>query len=86
MCRYRENIVEVSNCKYLGIILRNDLNWVDQVSCTVLEAWKAFHFTMRVLKKGISNTKCLAYMSLVRPMLEYGASCWDLKGKVRQTL
>ena len=28
-------------------------------------------------KKGNSNTKSLTYMSLVRPILEYGAACWD---------
>jgi len=32
---------------------------------------------MRILKKGNSNTKSLAYMSLVRPILECGAACWD---------
>jgi len=32
---------------------------------------------MRILKKGNSNTKSLACMSLVRPILEYGAACWD---------
>ena len=32
---------------------------------------------MRILKKGNSNTRRLAYMSLVRPILEYGAACWD---------
>jgi hypothetical protein len=32
---------------------------------------------MWVLKKGNSNTKSLAYTSLVRPILEYGAACWD---------
>jgi hypothetical protein len=32
---------------------------------------------MRVLKKGNSNTKHLAYTALVRPILEYGAVCWD---------
>jgi hypothetical protein len=32
---------------------------------------------MRVLKKGNSNTRSLAYTSLVRPILEYGAVCWD---------
>ena len=28
-------------------------------------------------KKGNSNTKSLAYVSLVCPILEYGAACWD---------
>jgi len=70
-------IPEASSCKYLGIILRSDLSWGDQVNYTVKKAWKALHFTMRMLKKGNSNTKRLAYMSLVCPILEYGAACWD---------
>jgi len=37
---------EGSNCKYLGIILRSDLSWEDQVNYTVKKAWKALHFTM----------------------------------------
>ena len=41
------------------------------------KAWKALHFLMRILKKSKSNAKSLAYMSLVRPILEYGAVCWD---------
>ena len=32
---------------------------------------------MRVVKKGNKNTKSLACTSLVRPILEYGAACWD---------
>ena len=32
---------------------------------------------MRILKRGNSNTKILAYMSLVRPILEYRAAYWD---------
>jgi len=36
-----------------------------------------YHFTTRILKKGNSNTKRLAYLSLVRPLLEYGVACWD---------
>jgi len=62
-------IPEVSSCKYLGIILRSDLSWADQVNNAVKKAWKALHFTMRLLKKCNSNTKSLAYMSLVRPIL-----------------
>jgi hypothetical protein len=49
----------------------------DQVNYTVKKAWNALHFTMRILKKGNSNTKSLAYMSLVLPILENGAACWD---------
>ena len=36
---------------------------------------------MRILKKRNSNTKRLAYISLVRPILEYGAECWDPYGE-----
>jgi len=32
---------------------------------------------MRILKKGNSNTKSLAHMSLVSPILEHGSACWD---------
>ena len=38
---------------------------------------KALHFVMCVLKKGNRNTKSLTYMSLVRPVLEYGSACWN---------
>jgi hypothetical protein len=44
---------------------------------TVKKGWKALLFTMHILKKGNSNTKSSAYISLVRPILEYGAACWD---------
>jgi len=32
---------------------------------------------MRVLKRGNSSAKSLAYISPVRPIRKYGASCWD---------
>jgi hypothetical protein len=70
-------IPEASSCKYVGIILRGDLSWAEQVNYAVKKAWKVLHFTTRILKKGNSNTKRLAYMSLIRPILEYGAACWN---------
>ena len=45
-------IPEASSCKYLGKILRSDLCWADQVKYAVKKAWKALHFTTRILKKG----------------------------------
>jgi hypothetical protein len=46
-------ILEASIYKYLEIILRSDLGWADQVNYTVRKAWKALHFTMRILKRVI---------------------------------
>ena len=43
----------------------------------MIKVWKALYFIMCILKKGNSSTKSLAYTSLVRPILDYGAVCWD---------
>jgi len=50
-------IPEASSCKYLGIILRSDLSWADQVNYTAKKALNALHFTMRIPKRCNSNTK-----------------------------
>ena len=72
-----QGITKVSSCKYLGIILCSDLSWTDHVNYTAKKACKALYFTMRILKKGKSNMKSLAYMSLVGLILEYMAACRD---------
>jgi hypothetical protein len=76
---------EADDDKYLGIILRSDLSWADHVNYTVKKAWKALHFIMQKLRKGNVNTKRLAYTLLIRPILEYGAACWDpyREGQIR---
>jgi len=72
-----QKIPEASCCKYLGIIIWSDLSWADQVNYTVPKAWRALVFVTRIVKKGNNNTISLACTSLVRPILEYGAVCWD---------
>jgi len=72
-----QKIPEASHCKYLGIIIRSDLSWTDQVNYTFQKAWRALHIVMRIVKKGNKNTKSFDYTSLVRPILEYGPVCWD---------
>ena len=47
-----QKIPEASCFKYLGIIIRSDLSWADQVNYTVQKAWRALHFVMRIVKKG----------------------------------
>ena len=53
-------IPEDNCCKYLGIVIRNDLIWSDQVNYTVQKAWRAPHFVMRIVNKGNKKTKSLA--------------------------
>jgi len=72
-----QKTTEAGCCKYLGIIILSDLSWADKVNYTVQKAWRALHFVMCIVKEGNKNTKSLAYTSLVRPILEYGAACWD---------
>ena len=62
-------IPEASSFKYLGIIIRNDVNWADHVNYTLRKSRKVLHFIMRILRKGINSTKLLAYTALVRPIL-----------------
>jgi len=70
-------IPEASSFTYLGIIICSNLKWADHANYTLRKAWKALHFTMRILKKGNNNTKRLAYTAPLRPIFEYGAVCWD---------
>jgi len=43
----------------------------------IQKVWRALHFVMCIVKKENKNTKTLAYMSPVHPILEYGVACWD---------
>ena len=70
-------IPEASSFKYLGLIIRSDLNWADHVNYRIRKAWTALHFIRRTLKRGNNSRKRLAYMGVVRPIFEYGAVCWN---------
>ena len=52
-----KKIPETVSCKYLGIILRSDLNSVDQVNYRAQKAGEAFHFVICVIKKGKQEHK-----------------------------
>jgi hypothetical protein len=68
---------EVKNYKYLGIIFNKDLNWKKQIECVSKKGIKNLNFVMRQLKGMKKDVKSKAYLSLVRPLMEYGASVWD---------
>ncbi|KAJ4438060.1 hypothetical protein ANN_13999 [Periplaneta americana] len=68
-----ENDMAFVNPMLTGIYLSNKLGWEEQVTNTTRIAWKALHFSMRILKKSNRKSKELAYKTLVRPIMEYGA-------------
>jgi len=50
-------IPEASSCKYLGIILRSDLSWADQVIVIIIvivipKLWPTCHLHVRFLNMG----------------------------------
>ncbi|KAJ4452158.1 hypothetical protein ANN_03676 [Periplaneta americana] len=71
------SVPQVNTCKYLGIYLSNKLGWEEQIINSTKKASKALHFSMRILKKSNRRSNELAYKTLVRPIMEYGAVGWD---------
>jgi hypothetical protein len=87
-CRSRSNDIleynvgggkleKVDSYKYLGVVFRKDLGWGEQVGRVSKKGINSLNFVMRQLK-GVSNKiREKAYLSLVRPIVEYASSVWD---------
>ncbi|KAJ4440472.1 hypothetical protein ANN_08613 [Periplaneta americana] len=63
--------------KYLGVYLNSKLSWGEHVDNVTGKAWRALHFIMRILRKASPKSREIAYLTLVRPLMEYGTTCWD---------
>ncbi|XP_072032799.1 uncharacterized protein [Amphiura filiformis] len=62
---------------YLGVQLDNKLNWGEHVTNTVNKANRTLGFLRRNLWFCPGEVKSTAYLTLVRPVLEYAAGAWD---------
>ena len=67
----------VNEIKYLGVTVAYDLNWHSHIDNIVSKAYKNLYFVMRNLKFASRETKSIAYLTLIRPILEYACSVWD---------
>ena len=67
----------VTESKYLGITIQDNLQWSTHLSSTVAKANRTLGFIRRNLKHCPQKLKELAYFSLVRSKLEYASSVWD---------
>ncbi len=62
---------------YLGVTIASDLRWNQHVSAVVTKATRTLNFIRRNCYRCTFEAKSLAYMSLVRPHLEYAVAAWD---------
>ncbi|KXJ28647.1 RNA-directed DNA polymerase from mobile element jockey [Exaiptasia diaphana] len=67
----------VTNHPYLGVSLSSDLKWNTHVNNIVAKANKSLGFVKRNLYSCTERTKRTAYVSIVRPTLEYATAVWD---------
>ena len=67
----------VTDEKYLGILISNDLSWGPHIQNTATTANQKLGFLMRNLKGCPKDLKRLSYISMVRSGLEYASTIWD---------
>lgn len=63
--------------KYFGVTTNNDLSWASHITNVCSAAEKKLWFLRRKLKLAPSSVKLSAYLTIVRPTLEYASIIWD---------
>ena len=69
-------IKQVTEMKYLGVILDNKLNWHSHIQFVCSKLAKAAGIIYKVRKKAPQNVLMLLYHSLVGTYLRYGIASW----------
>lgn len=69
-------ISSAENYKYLGVYLTPSLSWVSHIQTICSQASRTLGYLRRNLKSASADIKKLAYLTYVRPKLEYASSIW----------
>ena len=67
----------VEHYKYLGIIIQNDLKWHLHIQSITSKANQMLGLLKRNLRTPFMHLRERAYLSLVRPKLEYATTVWS---------
>ena len=67
----------VSEAKYLGVVLTNDLSWNRHIESTSMKGMRALSFLRRNLGSCPPKIKERCYNTFVRPILEYASCVWS---------
>lgn len=73
-----DSLVELSEYKYLGIWITNRLSWTKHIDYVASNTLRKLFFLKRTLKYSTSDTRLLAYKTIIRPILEYGNVIWAI--------
>ena len=72
-----KTITSTDKHPYLGITLHKTMQWSHHIDGICKKASKVLNFIWRNLSKCSTEVKSTAYLTLVRPIMEYAASAWD---------
>jgi len=70
------NINKVTSAKYLGVTINHDLSWGNHIVIISCKASAVLGFLQRNLRQCSLSIKSLAYLTYVRPILEYASTVW----------
>ena len=63
--------------KCLGVMMNKSMSWSGHIQEIINKASKTLNFVKRILHQCTSSVKETAYITLVRPILEYASVVWD---------
>jgi len=72
-----ESLQRVSQHEYLGVTITNDLKWAVHCQKVAVKAGRTLGMLRRTLSPCNREVKTQAYLSLVRPQLEYACESWN---------
>lgn len=70
-------IAATNSIKYLGVHLTSDLSWGDHIDHIAYSANRALGYVRRNIFMAPPSVKLLAYITIVRPKLEYASAVFD---------
>jgi hypothetical protein len=68
---------KVDSYPYLGVTITADLRWREHVQLTATKATRTLNFVRHNIYSCTPECRSLAYISLVRPLMEYACPAWD---------
>ena len=67
----------VNSCKYLGVIITNNLSRSKHIANIVSKVHSVHGFLQKNLRQCSSSVKAKAYFTFVRPTVEYASVIWS---------